>query len=130
MRFIKLLDLFVTLPNGFPAVVVAEAVTVGIYILITIIYRCKFPTPSWIFEIYRFIVQISIISYLCQVLVDFMELFRVVTGINSVYIGLTLFAFGSSIGGTLTSNIIDYFSIVTFAKRGKGRTAIAGVFSG
>lgn len=41
------------------------------------------------------------ISLTCSVIINFMELFMIVTNINSVYIGLTLLACGNSIGGTI-----------------------------
>jgi Ca2+/Na+ antiporter len=53
----------------------------------------------------------------------------VVTGINSVFIGMTFLACGNSIGGNF-KNYLDYLSIVAFAKKGKGMTAIAGIYSG
>jgi Ca2+/Na+ antiporter len=39
------------------------------------------------------------INLICSVIINFIELFVVVTDINSVFIGLTLLAFGASIGG-------------------------------
>jgi Ca2+/Na+ antiporter len=63
-------------------------------------------------------------------LLNLLELFQVVTSINSVFLGLTLLAFGNSIGGINIKFKIDYFSIVAFAKQGKGMTSIAGVYSG
>lgn len=44
------------------------------------------------------------------------------TNVNSVFLGLTVFAWANSIG--------DYLSIVTFAKKGYSSTAVAGIFSG
>lgn len=53
----------------------------------------------WIFQIYSFIIIIVWISYVCSILINLLELFQVVTSINSVFLGLTLLAFGNSIGG-------------------------------
>lgn len=44
------------------------------------------------------------------------------TSINSVFLGLTVFAGAASIG--------DYASITTFAKKGYSSTAVSAVFSG
>ena len=51
-----------------------------------------------------------------------MELLQLLTNINPVFLGLTVFAGAGSIG--------DYLSIVAFAKRGLSSTAVSGVFSG
>jgi Ca2+/Na+ antiporter len=52
------------------------------------------------------------------------------TGINSVFLGLTVFAWANCIGGNILYNIIDYLTITHFAKNGNAKTAIAGIFSG
>lgn len=44
------------------------------------------------------------------------------TNVNSVFLGLTVFAWANSIG--------DYLSIVAFAKKGYSSTAVSGIFSG
>ena len=57
-----------------------------------------------------------------NVLINLMELLQLLTNINSIFLGLTVFAWANSIG--------DYLSITTFAKRGYCSTAVAGIFSG
>lgn len=51
-----------------------------------------------------------------------MELLQLLTNINSVFLGMTVFAWANSIG--------DYLSITTFGKKGYSSTAVAGIFSG
>jgi sodium/potassium/calcium exchanger 6 len=82
-----------------PLIAVAEAITIGLWLLLIIICRNKPPRYMWIFQIYSFIIIIVWISYVCSILINLLELFQVVTSINSVFLGLTLLAFGNSIGG-------------------------------
>jgi Ca2+/Na+ antiporter len=51
-----------------------------------------------------------------------MELFQILTGMNTVFLGLTVFAWAGSVG--------DYLTIVHFARTGNPQTAVAGVFPG
>jgi sodium/potassium/calcium exchanger 6 len=51
-----------------------------------------------------------------------MELFQLLTGANTVFIGLTVLAWANSVG--------DYLTIVHFARHGHPQTAVAGVFPG
>lgn len=75
-----------------------------------------------IYNIYSFVVIVSWISLVVGVLLNLMELLQMLTNVNSVFLGLTVFAWANSIG--------DYLSIVTFAKKGYSSTAVSGVFSG
>jgi sodium/potassium/calcium exchanger 6 len=75
-----------------------------------------------IYNIYSFFVIVAWISLVVAALINMMELLQLLTNINSVFLGLTVFAWANSIG--------DYLSITTFAKRGYSSTAISGIFSG
>ena len=61
-------------------------------------------------------------TLIVNVLINVMELIQMLTNINPVFLGLTVFAGAGSIG--------DYFSIVAFAKRGFSSTSVSAVFSG
>ena len=80
--------------------------------------------PHWvtIYNIYSFAVIVCWISLVVGVLINLMELLQLLTNVNSVFLGLTVFAWANSIG--------DYLSITTFAKRSYSSTAVSGIFSG
>lgn len=80
------------------------------------------PYFTTIFNLYSFIVVVTWITVVVAVLINLMELLQLLTNINSIFLGLTVFAGAGSIG--------DYVSIVTFAKRGFSSIAVTGVFSG
>lgn len=86
------------------------------------IARGKTPYFTTIFNIYGFVVIVTWLALVVAVLINLMELLQLLTNINSVFLGLTVFAGAGSIG--------DYLSIVAFAKRGYSSTAVSGVFSG
>lgn len=75
-----------------------------------------------IFNIYSFVVIVSWISLVVGVLINLVELLQLLTNINPVFLGLTVFAWANSIG--------DYLSITTFAKKAYSSTAVSGIFSG
>jgi Ca2+/Na+ antiporter len=80
------------------------------------------PYFTTIFNIYGFVIVVVWITLVVAVLINLMELLQLLTNINPVFLGLTVFAGAGSIG--------DYLSIVTFAKRGYSSTAVSGVFAG
>ena len=92
-----------------------------IYLIYNIIRGTK-PYFTTIFNLYSFVVVVTWITLVVGVLINLMELLQLLTNINSVFLGLTVFAGAASIG--------DYISITTFAKRGFSSTAVSGVFSG
>lgn len=51
-------------------------------------------------QLYSFVVIVAWISFICAIIINFMELIMVITDIDSVFIGLTMLACGNSIGGT------------------------------
>lgn len=98
-----------------------------IYLIICV---SKNRTPSLtFFSIYAFIVTISILTLFCSILINLMEMMQILTGINSVFLGLTVFAWANCFGGTIFTHL-DYLSITRFAALGNPRTAVAGIFSG
>lgn len=52
-----------------------------------------------IFTIYSFVVSVSALTIICSTLINFMELVQILTGINSVLVGLTVFAWANTLGG-------------------------------
>ena len=62
------------------------------------------------------------IALVVSILLDVVQLLQLLTNVNSIFLGLTVFAGAASIG--------DYASIITFAKKGYSSTAVSGVFSG
>ena len=97
----------------------------SLLLLIYMIYNIAKGTKPYfttIFNLYAFVVVVTWITLVVGVLINLVELLQLLTNINSVFLGLTVFAGASSIG--------DYISIVTFAKRGFSSTAVSGIFSG
>jgi len=92
-----------------------------IYSTVSIVKKTR-PYFTTVFNIYSFIVIVTWITLIVNVLINVMELLQLLTNINPVFLGLTVFAGAGSIG--------DYLSIVAFAKRGLSSTAVSGVFSG
>lgn len=74
---------------------------VAFVIVLTVYVFCgkNPPRRMWLIQLLSFALIVQWISLICSVIINFMELFMVVTNINSVYIGLTLLACGNSIGG-------------------------------
>ena len=67
--------------------------------MVYFVIRTKAPKTTWPLELYAFVVCIIWISTLVAVLINIFELVQVVTGINSVFIGMTFLACGNSVGG-------------------------------
>lgn len=62
------------------------------------------------------------INLVANIIVDYITLLSVFTGLPLNYIGLTLLAWGNSLP--------DFFVDTTLAKKGLGQAAISGVFAG
>ena len=82
-----------------------------------------------IYTLYSFIVTIAWLTLVCAILINLIELLQLLSDVNSVFLGLTCFAWANCIGGNFILNI-DYLSITKFAKLGNAETAVAGIFSG
>lgn len=52
-----------------------------------------------VFTIYSFIISVSALTVVCSVLINLVELVQILSGVNSVFLGLTVFAWANSIGG-------------------------------
>ncbi len=83
--------------------------------------RGRKPSFSILYNIYAFVVSVSWIGVVAGVLINLMELLQLLTNINSVFLGLTVFAWANCMA--------DYLSITAFVKRGYKFTAISGIFS-
>lgn len=59
---------------------------------------------------------------LCEVIVDLLELFGIITGLPSSLLGLTILSWGNSLGDTIAS--------VSIAKSGFGEMAVTGCIAG
>jgi len=105
-----------------PSAAWVSAIIIVLVGIVLLVWGRSPPRWMWPFQLYSFVMVVVWISLICSVIINFIELFVVVTDIDSVFIGLTLLACGNSIG--------DYFSIKAFAKKGKGLTAIAGILAG
>lgn len=51
------------------------------------------------FTVYSFFVSVCALTFVCSVLINFVELIQILTGANSVFLGLTVFSWANSIGG-------------------------------
>lgn len=92
-----------------------------VYMIYNIIKKQK-PYYTTVFNIYSFIVIVTWLTLIVNVLINHMELLQLLTNVNPIFLGLTVFAGAGSIG--------DYLSIVTFAKRGYSSTSVSAIFSG
>ena len=80
--------------------------------------------PKWIivFAIIAFIMSILWINWISNVLIDLLGLLGLMFGIPSAYLGITILAWGNSVGDTVANAGV--------AKRGLARMAITGCFAG
>lgn len=75
-------------------------------LLIIYVVACKVRETRpvmYCFTIYAFIITISVITLICAILINLMELVQLLTGINPVFLGLTVFAWANSIGGKFSA---------------------------
>ena len=75
-----------------------------------------------VFELMSFFMSMCWIYILCEEIVTLLELFGVITGLPSSFLGLTILSWGNSIG--------DYFASISISKRGFGEMAITGCMAG
>lgn len=80
--------------------------------------------PRWIivFAIITFLMAILWINWISNVLIDLLGLLGLMFGIPSAYLGITILAWGNSVGDTVANAGV--------AKRGLARMAITGCFAG
>jgi Ca2+/Na+ antiporter len=69
------------------------------------------------YTIYSFIIIVAWVANICSVLINLVELFQLLTHINSVFLGLTILAWANCIAGK-NSKYLDYISCMILAKKG------------
>jgi len=74
------------------------------------------------FQIGSFLMSMIWIYVLCEVIVDLLELFGIITGLPSSLLGITILSWGNSLGDTIAS--------VSITKRGFGEMALTGCMAG
>lgn len=75
-----------------------------------------------IFALAAFGMSIVWIFWIANVLVDVLSLFGIIFGIRPAYLGITVLAWGNSVGDMMANSAV--------AKKGFGRMAITGCFAG
>ena len=91
-------------------------------VLYSITARDNAPKWSIVFSLATFIIAIFWIEFIANILVDQLGLFGLIIGINPSYLGLTVLAWGNSVG--------DMVANIGVAKRGFARMAIVCCFAG
>ena len=74
------------------------------------------------FQLASFFMSMTWVYLLCDVIVELLELFGIITGLPSSFLGLTVLSWGNSLG--------DYFASISISKRGFGEMAITGCMAG
>ena len=69
-----------------------------------------------------FFMSMCWIYILCEEIVTILEIFGIITGLPSSFLGLTILSWGNSIG--------DYFASISISRRGFGEMAITGCMAG
>ncbi|KAL4503332.1 hypothetical protein ABPG72_000938 [Tetrahymena utriculariae] len=82
----------------------------------------KAPPFMSFFSLLAFVISVAYISTIAQILIDFIQFFQILSGINKTFLGLTLLAYGNSSG--------DYFTNTQLSKMGYGVMAMTGCFAG
>jgi len=85
-------------------------------------HKTKLPKYDIIFAMAGFILSVVWINILCTYLMNFLNLIELLTPFKKDFLGLTILAWGNSIG--------DYFSNRSMAKTGLGVMAVTGCFAG
>ncbi|EAS00353.2 sodium calcium exchanger protein (macronuclear) [Tetrahymena thermophila SB210] len=82
----------------------------------------KAPAFMFFFSLLAFVISVAYISTIAQILIDFIQFFQILSGINQTFLGLTLLAYGNSSG--------DFFTNTQLSKMGYGVMAMTGCFAG
>lgn len=85
-------------------------------------HRTKMPEYDIIFAIFGFFMSIWWIKITADYVMNILNLIPLVSGLRTDFLGLTLLAWGNSLG--------DYFANSALAKKGYGVTAVTGCFAG
>jgi len=75
-----------------------------------------------IFQLLSFFMGMMWVYILCEIIVDLLELFGVITGLPSALLGLTVLSWGNSCG--------DYIASVSISRSGFGEMALTGCIAG
>lgn len=76
----------------------------------------------WLWEISAFLMSLTWIYMLANVIVDILTTFEMISGISTALLGLTLLSWGNSVG--------DAFATIAISKRGFGEMAFTGCIAG
>lgn len=90
--------------------------------LMTALEQAPPPKVFWISQVGGFYMSLVWIYALANIIVDAFVLYEVMSGVSSALLGLTLLAWGSSIG--------DVFAFISISKRGFGEMAMTGCMAG
>lgn len=85
-------------------------------------HRNKLPEYDLIFAIIGFLMSILWINIIADNLMDILNLIALLSGLREDFLGLTLLAWGNSLG--------DFFANSALAKKGYGILAVTGCFAG
>lgn len=118
-------DVSATLSNGFPVLIIAIICTLPFCIAIYILTH-QYRPPSGILEgvwmFWGFVMCVSWIYALAKELVTCLTSIGHIFGISTSFLGLTVLAWGNSIG--------DLVANTSVARKGMGEMAIAGCYGG
>ena len=103
----------------FPIIVVS--VSLILFILGLISTRGLPPSYIGIFIVFSIIFSINFISWISNFIVDFLNILGFATYLDTSFLGITILAFGNSVG--------DLIADTTMAQKNKGEMAITGTFS-
>jgi sodium/potassium/calcium exchanger 6 len=76
----------------------------------------------WLFQIASFFMSLVWIYMLCNLIVDVLLVFELITGVSAALLGLTVLSWGNSLG--------DAFASVAVSKKGFGEMAFTGCVAG
>ena len=101
----------------------AVAAVVGIVVCFTT-HTTKAPSRPFMamFAGLSFFMSIMWIWWIANTLIDLLQLFGLITGISPAFLGITVLAYGNSVGDLMANQAI--------AKKGLARMAITGCFAG
>lgn len=100
-------------------------VVMGIFLATLIFFsshQTRMPKYDLIFSLVGFVMSIIWINIICDYLMNFLNLIALISGLREDFLGMTLLAWGNSLG--------DLFANIALAKKGYGVLAVTGCFAG
>lgn len=85
-------------------------------------HKNKLPKYDLTIGILAFFMSILWINIICNILMNFLELLALISGLRQDFLGLTFLAWGNSLG--------DLFANSALSKKGYGVMAVTGCFAG